>query len=48
MAPTPFSEVMEEVKVGTRMQKLEVTGSWVKVKASKGEGYIYVEYAKDE
>jgi uncharacterized protein YgiM (DUF1202 family) len=48
LAPTPFSEVMEEVKVGTRMQKLEVTGSWVKVKASKGEGYIYVEYAKDE
>ncbi|MFQ5964230.1 MAG: tetratricopeptide repeat protein [Candidatus Scalinduaceae bacterium] len=48
LSPTPLSEVMEEVKVGTRMQKLEVTGSWVKVKASKGDGYIYEEYVKEE
>lgn len=47
-APTPLSKVMEEVKVGTRLQKLEVVGSWVKVKASKWEGYIYEEYVKEE
>ena len=44
--PGIFHEVIEQVRPGTKLEYLGEEGDWVKVKTTKGEGYIYKEFIR--